>query len=451
MNWTILGGILVIAAAVAGCDSQPNGSSTPCPIGSVGCPCTSGNACDPGLSCRSNLCVDLSTTETDNGSRGGSSSTTAGALETGGVAANGGASGSGDFATNGAVSASGGVAVSGGTPNSSSSGVTPNGAGATSTGPGQAVTCPSDMVRVPDAMACIDAYEASRSDATAASEGAATGPAQSKAGAKPWYNVSWDQATAACTAAGKRLCTAIEWQGACRGSPAHTYPYGDTYDSRACLTSDTPRDSTKSLPYETGALPQCQGGVDGLHDMAGNVAEWTSDAGPEGTRVIKGSKYNTAQAESACDYAENKLASVQGVSLGFRCCSDVRSGTGGATGTGGTTGTGGATGTGSGGTGPISSNPSACSGSTCTEDWCDELRTYCQWAVESRYFQGSSASWTCDQCVSEFRNSANDPGSRCAYCPTEYRCWYNCMMQYKGDGNAEVQRCSTANCRNLCC
>jgi hypothetical protein len=29
-----------------------------CPIGSEGCPCTGGGACDPGLTCLSEVCVN---------------------------------------------------------------------------------------------------------------------------------------------------------------------------------------------------------------------------------------------------------------------------------------------------------------------------------------------------------------------------------------------------------
>jgi len=42
-------------------ETGSGGSSTtgPCEEGSESCPCTPGGACDPGLECLSNLCVDL--------------------------------------------------------------------------------------------------------------------------------------------------------------------------------------------------------------------------------------------------------------------------------------------------------------------------------------------------------------------------------------------------------
>jgi sulfatase modifying factor 1 len=52
----------------------------------------------------------------------------------------------------------------------------------------------------------------------------------------PQGYISQVQATAACKAAGKRLCTLEEWTAACRGRPSQDfiYPYGDAYDKTAC-------------------------------------------------------------------------------------------------------------------------------------------------------------------------------------------------------------------------
>lgn len=48
-----------MAACAASDDETPSGSSgNGCPVGSETCPCTQGGACDPGLVCLSNLCVD---------------------------------------------------------------------------------------------------------------------------------------------------------------------------------------------------------------------------------------------------------------------------------------------------------------------------------------------------------------------------------------------------------
>src|ERR1700689_4826667 len=45
----------IVVACVGDADPNPSG----CDVGTVGCPCTSGGACNPTLTCASNTCVDL--------------------------------------------------------------------------------------------------------------------------------------------------------------------------------------------------------------------------------------------------------------------------------------------------------------------------------------------------------------------------------------------------------
>ncbi|MEM9461875.1 MAG: hypothetical protein AAGF11_47390 [Myxococcota bacterium] len=52
---------MTTATAATGADGTASGSSEgPCVAGQEGCPCTPGGACDPGLMCLSDLCVDVS-------------------------------------------------------------------------------------------------------------------------------------------------------------------------------------------------------------------------------------------------------------------------------------------------------------------------------------------------------------------------------------------------------
>lgn len=87
---------LCLASALAGCPATPNASDTAtdtatstqtgtstmttgeCPIGSVGCPCTNGGVCDPGLVCaQDKTCVDASgTTEPSTGTSTGTTDVT---------------------------------------------------------------------------------------------------------------------------------------------------------------------------------------------------------------------------------------------------------------------------------------------------------------------------------------------------------------------------------------
>ena len=52
---------LTTATTATGADGTASSSSDgPCIDGREGCPCTPGGACDPGLMCLSDLCVDVS-------------------------------------------------------------------------------------------------------------------------------------------------------------------------------------------------------------------------------------------------------------------------------------------------------------------------------------------------------------------------------------------------------
>jgi hypothetical protein len=62
---------LFFGLCAVGCSSAPADSSSTCPVGSEGCACTTGGACDNGLLCASNFCVNAgsatSTTSTGTG------------------------------------------------------------------------------------------------------------------------------------------------------------------------------------------------------------------------------------------------------------------------------------------------------------------------------------------------------------------------------------------------
>ncbi len=57
--WKILFALLLVS-----CDDDKAGADE-CPVGSLDCPCTEGGACDPGLSCQSDVCVESSGGDTD--------------------------------------------------------------------------------------------------------------------------------------------------------------------------------------------------------------------------------------------------------------------------------------------------------------------------------------------------------------------------------------------------
>jgi hypothetical protein len=216
--------------------------------------------------------------------------------------------------------------------------------------------CPAGMTVIDDGGAgfCIDRWEASLAEELGGGELAAWSPyatpgatpvrALSAPGVVPQGYITQVQATAACEAAGKRLCTDDEWLRACRGADDNVYPYGATRedgwcnDAREChpvvqyfetgadwIWSELGNSCINQMPdglAETGAYPLCETG-DGVFDMMGNLHEWTAD--PEGT--FRGGFYvDTVINGEGCLYRTTAHAvSHWDYSTGFRCCADAGS------------------------------------------------------------------------------------------------------------------------------
>lgn len=203
---------------------------------------------------------------------------------------------------------------------------------------------------------CIDTYEAYLT------EGGKTWPhyqkldpikvykAASKFGAMPQAYISGDQASAACSASGKRLCSMKEWVKACKGPMKTQYPYGATYEPGACSEYDhkdhsghrsamhrlfgdnadytggpmnDPRiDQLPETVAPSGSFSKCTNDY-GVYDMVGNVHEWVSDkAGSLG--VFKGGYFEDTHINGdGCAYSTTRHGTgYHDYSTGFRCCAD---------------------------------------------------------------------------------------------------------------------------------
>lgn len=121
---------------------------------------------------------------------------------------------------------------------------------------------------------------------------AATYGAKGK-GNHPINCASWIDADTYCRWQGKRLPTEGEWEWAARGQgKGSRYPWGDAPPARrACWDG---KGSAQGAGGRIGTCPVAShpagDSPDGLHDLAGNVREWTS-TGDRRERVIRGGSW----------------------------------------------------------------------------------------------------------------------------------------------------------------
>ncbi len=129
--------------------------------------------------------------------------------------------------------------------------------------------------------------------------------------------VTQAQAKAYCAHRGGRLPTFGELQWATRaGSKGSRFPWGNTPgpDATHACWNVTTTCSTGAFP--TGDSPQ------GIHDLAGGVAEWTStDYDPAPPEVIIGntSWNETVAGNLEATYFVHEVSDTRGTTVGFRC------------------------------------------------------------------------------------------------------------------------------------
>lgn len=157
---------------------------------------------------------------------------------------------------------------------------------------------------------------------------------------EPAVHLTFDDATAYCSWAEKRLPKDMEWVKAAftefRTNPPapfvtgviYLYPTGATPEGANCLEDCGP---TPALNYSArlnrgiGHAPvgKTKAGVNGLFDMGANVWEWTEDGGEQEKRTRGGSWWYGAFRMKADDQA-TKPKDMAVVYIGFRCAKDLK-------------------------------------------------------------------------------------------------------------------------------
>ena len=90
----------------------------------------------------------------------------------------------------------------------------------------------------------------------------------------PSTSTNWHQAKKTCEKIGKRLCTEMEWERACKAGSYRRFPYGNKFNADRCNTEDSAGEDRKLAA--SGRFKKCYSPL-GIFDLSGNLAEWVAD------------------------------------------------------------------------------------------------------------------------------------------------------------------------------
>ncbi|EYF03478.1 formylglycine-generating enzyme family protein [Chondromyces apiculatus] len=143
-------------------------------------------------------------------------------------------------------------------------------------------------------------------------------PYPNEVGAIPTTAVSLAEGRALCEAQGKRLCSELELERACKGPSNTVYEYGDAYKSALCGTGQA-----KSL-IPNGYNGACVSGF-GVYDLHGGVWTWTSSAWQRGNAkpglvTQRGGNGLAGDLIGRCAHGRGMRPEAKRADTGVRCC-----------------------------------------------------------------------------------------------------------------------------------
>ncbi|MEZ4219719.1 MAG: formylglycine-generating enzyme family protein [Polyangiaceae bacterium] len=142
-------------------------------------------------------------------------------------------------------------------------------------------------------------------------------PFPNEEGAIPRTNVTRDEAEGLCAERGKRLCSELEWERACKGPSNRAYEYGDSYRAERCGTGKP------AGLRPSGLLVGCKSDF-GVSDMHGGIWEWTSSSWGRGVKrelaTLRGGNAPAGELVGRCANAMGRPPETRDNSIGFRCC-----------------------------------------------------------------------------------------------------------------------------------
>jgi sulfatase modifying factor 1 len=139
-----------------------------------------------------------------------------------------------------------------------------------------------------------------------------TNPSYFKGPEKPVEKVTWNQSVTFCEKIGKRLPTEREWAWALRAGTTTPYYWGEKSSDRYAWHKG-------NADKRSHIVGQKEPNAWGLHDMAGNVWEWTGSEHEEGGKVVRGGSWRNGEGSLKSSHRIYSLPIHKFHYVGFRC------------------------------------------------------------------------------------------------------------------------------------